>query len=109
VAESTGGSVEVYEDPYAAVKDADVIYTDTWVSMGQEAETETRVAALRPYQVNDDLIRRAGKKAVIMHCLPAHRGYEITDSAADSPQSVIFQQAENRLHVQKAILVTLMS
>ncbi len=109
VAETTGGSVEVYEDPYAAVKDADVIYTDTWVSMGQEAETETRVAALRPYQVNDDLIRRAGKNAVIMHCLPAHRGYEITDSAADSKQSVIFQQAENRLHAQKAILVTLMS
>src|SRR4051812_28936904 len=109
VAERTGGSVEVYEDPYAAVKDADVIYTDTWVSMGQEAETETRVAALRPYQVNDDLIRRAGKNAVVMHCLPAHRGYEITDSAADSKQSVIFQQAENRLHAQKAILVTLMS
>jgi ornithine carbamoyltransferase len=109
VAERTGGSVEVYEDPYAAVKDADVIYTDTWVSMGQEAETDTRVAALRPYQVNDDLIRRAGKNAVVMHCLPAHRGYEITDSAADSKQSVIFQQAENRLHAQKAILVTLMS
>ncbi|MBI1257249.1 MAG: ornithine carbamoyltransferase [Chloroflexi bacterium] len=109
VAEHNGGSVEVYEDPYAAVKDADVIYTDTWVSMGQEAETETREAALRPYQVNDDLIRKAGKNAVIMHCLPAHRGHEITDSAADSKQSVIFQQAENRLHIQKAILVTLMS
>ena len=109
VAERNGGSVEVYEDPYRAVKDADVIYTDTWVSMGQEAETETRVAALRPYQVNDDMIRKAGKNAVIMHCLPAHRGYEITDSAADSQQSVIFQQAENRLHIQKAILVTLMS
>jgi len=108
IAERTGGSVEAYEDPYAAVKNADVVYTDTWVSMGQEAETEERVAVLRPYQVNDDLVRAAGKNAVIMHCLPAHRGYEITDSAADSQQSVIFQQAENRLHVQKAILVTLM-
>ena len=109
IAERTGGSVEAYEDPHTAVKNADVIYTDTWVSMGQEAETEERVAALRPYQVNDDLVRRAGKNAVVMHCLPAHRGYEITDGVADSKQSVIFQQAENRLHIQKAILVTLMS
>lgn len=109
IAERTGGSVEAYEDPYTAVKNADVVYTDTWVSMGQEGETEERVAALRPYQVNDDLMRKAGKNAVVMHCLPAHRGYEITDSTADSKQSVIFQQAENRLHIQKAILVTLMS
>ncbi len=109
VAERTGGSVETYEDPYRAVKNADVVYTDTWVSMGQEAETETRVAALRPYQVNDDLLRQAGKQAIVMHCLPAHRGNEITDSVADGAQSAIFQQAENRLHAQKAILVTLMS
>jgi ornithine carbamoyltransferase len=108
-AEQRGGSVEVYEDPYTAVKSADVVYTDTWVSMGQEAETEQRVAALRPYQLNDDLLRQAEKTAVAMHCLPAHRGYEITDSVADGKQSVIFQQAENRLHIQKAILVTLMS
>jgi ornithine carbamoyltransferase len=108
-AEQRDGSVEVYEDPYTAVKNADVVYTDTWVSMGQEAETEQRVAALRPYQLNADLLRQAEKTAVAMHCLPAHRGYEITDSVADGKQSVIFQQAENRLHIQKAILVTLMS
>jgi ornithine carbamoyltransferase len=108
IAERTGGSVELYEDPAQAVKNADVIYTDTWVSMGQEAETEARVAALRGYQVNDDLLKRAGKQAIVMHCLPAHRGHEITDSVADGSQSAIFQQAENRLHIQKAILVTLM-
>jgi ornithine carbamoyltransferase len=108
IAERNGGSLEAFEDPYAAVKNADVVYTDTWVSMGQEAETETRVAALGPYQVNDELMRQAGKQAVVMHCLPAHRGREITDSVADSEQSVIFQQAENRLHIQKAILVSLM-
>ena len=108
-AERSGGSMEAYEDPYTAVKQADVVYTDTWVSMGQEAETEQRTAALRPYQLNNDLMRQAGKHAVAMHCLPAHRGYEITDGVADGKQSVIFQQAENRLHVQKAILVTLMS
>jgi len=85
------------------------VYTDTWVSMGQEGETAERVSALRPYQVNDDLIRSAGKGAIVMHCLPAHRGYEITDSVADGTQSAIFQQAENRMHIQKAILVTLMS
>ncbi len=108
IAERTGGTIEAYEDPYTAVKNADVVYTDTWVSMGQEAETEQRLAALRPYQVNDDLLRRADKHAIVMHCLPAHRGDEITDSVADGDQSVIFQQAENRLHAQKAVLVTLM-
>jgi ornithine carbamoyltransferase len=76
--------------------------------MGQ-AETPERIAALTPYQVNDDLLRRASKNAIVMHCLPAHRGQEITDSTADSAQSAIFDQAENRLHIQKAILVTLMS
>ncbi len=108
IAERTGGSIEAYEDPYTAVKNADVVYTDTWVSMGQETETEQRVEALRPYQVNDDLLRRADKHAIVMHCLPAHRGDEITDSVADGEQSAIFQQAENRLHAQKAVLVTLM-
>ncbi len=108
IAERNGGSLEAYEDPFKAVRNADVVYTDTWVSMGQEAETEQREAALRPYQLNADLLRQAGKNAVVMHCLPAHRGNEITDDVADGNQSVIFQQAENRLHVQKAILVTLM-
>lgn len=108
IAERNGGTVEAYEDPYTAVKNADVVYTDTWVSMGQ-TETPERIAALTPYQVNDDLMRHAGKNAIVMHCLPAHRGQEITDSTADSAQSAIFDQAENRLHIQKAILVTLMS
>jgi ornithine carbamoyltransferase len=108
IAERNGGSLEAYENPETAVQGADVVYTDTWVSMGQEAETEQREAALRPYQVNDELIRRAGSNAIVMHCLPAHRGHEITDSVADGVQSAIFQQAENRMHIQKAILVTLM-
>ena len=105
IAEQTGGSIEAYEDPYTAIKNADVVYTDTWVSMGQETETEQRIEALRSYQVNDDLLRHAGKHAIVMHCLPAHRGHEITDSAADGAQSAIFQQAENRLHAQKAVLL----
>lgn len=108
IAEKHGGSIEAFETPSLAVKDADVIYTDTWVSMGQESETAEREALLRPYQVNDDLVRHASKHAIVMHCLPAHRGHEITDSVADSAQSAIFQQAENRMHVQKAILATLM-
>ena len=108
IAERNGGSLEAYENPETAVQGADVVYTDTWVSMGQEAETEQREAALRPYQVNDELVRRAGTNAIVMHCLPAHRGHEITDSVADGVQSAIFQQAENRMHIQKAILATLM-
>lgn len=108
IAGRNGGSVESFETPSLAVKDADVIYTDTWVSMGQESETAEREALLRPYQVNDDLVRHAGKNAIVMHCLPAHRGHEITNSVADGAQSAIFQQAENRMHIQKAILVTLM-
>ncbi len=108
-ADRTGSTVEAYEDPYTAVKNADVVYTDTWVSMGQEDETQKRRTDLRPYQLNDDLLRHAGKNAIAMHCLPAHRGDEITDSVADGVQSAIFQQAENRLHAQKAVLVTLMA
>lgn len=108
VAEKHGGSIEAFETPSLAVKDADVVYTDTWVSMGQESETAEREALLRPYQVNDELVRHASKNAIVMHCLPAHRGHEITDSVADSAQSAIFQQAENRMHIQKAILATLM-
>ncbi len=108
IAERNGGSVEAFESPALAVQGADVIYTDTWVSMGQESETAEREALLRPYQVNDDLMRKAGEQAIVMHCLPAHRGHEITDSVADGRQSAIFQQAENRMHIQKAILVTLL-
>jgi ornithine carbamoyltransferase len=108
-AERNGGKISVFESPEAAVESADIIYTDTWVSMGDEEETEIRLKAFTPYQVNDDLVARANKYAIVMHCLPAHRGMEITDVVADGPQSVIFPQAENRLHMQKAILVRLMS
>lgn len=109
LAQRTGASVTVYHDPAEAVKNADVIYTDTWVSMGQEAEAQVRLEAMRPYQVNEQLVRRASKDAIVLHCLPAHRGQEITDEVADGPHSMIFPQAENRLHVQKAILVRLMA
>ncbi|MEZ4671495.1 MAG: ornithine carbamoyltransferase [Anaerolineae bacterium] len=108
IAERNGGKIEVYNDPNKAVEGADIVYTDTWVSMGQEKETAKRLETLQPYQVNDALLQRANKYAIVMHCLPAHRGQEITDEVADGAQSVIFPQAENRLHMQKAILVELM-
>ena len=87
---------------------ADAVYTDVWASMGQESEAEERRKVFLPYQVNEDLMARAGEDAIFMHCLPAHRGDEVTDGVADAPQSVIFQQAENRLHAQKAILLVLL-
>lgn len=95
--------------PQQAVEGADIIYTDTWISMGQEAETEERRGIFAPYQVNKKLLEMAGKQCIVMHCLPAHRGDEITDDVADGSQSAIFQQAENRLHAQKAILVHLLA
>jgi len=104
-----GITVEMVNDPKVAVRNADVIYTDTWVSMGQEEETEKRLPLFKPFQVNDQLLRQANKEAIVLHCLPAHRGQEITDEVADGPQSRIFPQAENRLHAQKAILVRLMA
>lgn len=104
-----GTSVQVVADPVAAVQGADVLYTDTWVSMGQEEDTQRRLQDLASYQINNDLLAQAAPKAIVMHCLPAHRGQEITDAVADGPQSAIFAQAENRLHAQKAILVHLMS
>jgi ornithine carbamoyltransferase len=103
VAGATGGSVEVLHDPRAAVRGADVVYTDVWTSMGQEHESAERRAAFAGFQVNAGLIRQAGD-AVVMHCLPAHRGEEITDEVIDGPQSAVFDQAENRLHAQKAVL-----
>ena len=95
-------------DPVTAVQDAHVIYTDTWVSMGQEDEIATRVKIFDGFQINTALLNHAHPGAIVLHCLPAHRGQEITDEVADGPQSVIFQQAENRLHAQKAILVKLL-
>ena len=91
-----------------AVKDADVIYTDVWASMGQEAEAEERRKIFMPFQVNKDLIKHAKKDYIFMHCLPAHRGEEVTDDVVDSPNSVVFDEAENRLHTQKAAMALVM-
>lgn len=96
-------------DPEMAVRHADVIYTDTWVSMGQEEEKEQRVAVFKPYQINEALLAKAPKHAIVMHCLPAYRGVEITDGVMDGPQSVVFQEAENRLHFQKGLLACLLA
>ena len=100
---------EVLADPYAAVEGADVVYTDTWTSMGQEAEAEARLAAFQGFAVTEDLMAAASPEAVFMHCLPAHRGEEVAAEVADGPQSVIFDEAENRLHVQKAVMMLLMA
>ncbi len=100
--------VEVFENPVDAVKDADIVYTDVWVSMGQESEAEERKKKFMPYQVNSELVKHAKDDYLFMHCLPAHRGEEVTDEVADSPNSVIFDEAENRLHVQKAIMALVM-
>jgi ornithine carbamoyltransferase len=104
-----GSKVTVLHDPHAAVHAADVIYTDTWTSMGQEAETKKRELVFPPFQVNQALVSEARSHVIVMHCMPAHRNHELTDEVADGPHSVIFQQAHNRLHAQKAILVKLLS
>ena len=96
--------VAVTDDPVAGIEGADVVYTDTWTSMGQEEEAEQRRALFPPFQVNQDLLGHAADHAIVLHCLPAHRGDEITDEVADGPQSRLFPQAENRLHAQKAVL-----
>lgn len=106
-AAATGASVELTRDLRAAVEGADVIYTDTFTSMGQEAEHDVRLAALKAYQVDMNLVRRAGPQVKVMHCLPAHWGEEITEEVLYSPNSVVFDQAENRLHAQKAIMAAL--
>ena len=102
-------TIEVITDPVAAVKDAEVVYTDVWASMGQESEAAERRKVFLPYQVNSDLMKHARKDAYVMHCLPAHRGDEITDEVIDSKQSIVFNEAENRMHVQKAIIVKLLN
>jgi ornithine carbamoyltransferase len=109
VADATGTRITLLRDPLEAARDADVLYTDTWTSMGQEAEAEKRRLAFAGYQVNEELLKVAKPDVIVMHCLPAHRGQEITDAVADGPNSVLFQQAENRLHAQKAILVKLLA
>jgi ornithine carbamoyltransferase len=107
-ASESGSQIKFNRDPYAAVKDAHVIYTDTWTSMGQEEEAKKREAVFPPYQVNENLVNTADKDAIVLHCLPAHRGQEITDDVADGSHSRLFPQAHNRLHAQKAIIVKLL-
>jgi ornithine carbamoyltransferase len=107
-ARRTGASIEILRDPWVAVKGADVLYTDVWTSMGQEKEEARRLEVFGPYQLNERLMAAAQPDAIVMHCLPAHRGQEITTGALDGPHSVVLDQAENRLHVQKAILIRLL-
>lgn len=108
IAAQSGSRVRCLRDPHAAVKNANVIYTDTWTSMGQEEEAQKREKVFPPYQVNMKLVNEADKDAIVMHCLPAHRGQEITDEVADGPHSVLFPQAHNRMHAQKAIVARLL-
>ena len=104
-AKQSGGMVEVVNDPVNAVRGMDAVYTDVWVSMGEEAKAEDRLRLLRPYQVNEELMSRANSGAVFMHCLPAVKGYEVTEGVFESPQSAVFDEAENRMHTIKAVMV----
>lgn len=104
LAQESGSKIEVLNDPFAAVTDADAVYTDVWASMGQEEETAERAKVFAPFQVNQELVDAAKPDAIVLHCLPAHRGAEITDEVLDGPQSVVLDEAENRLHAQKAVL-----
>jgi ornithine carbamoyltransferase len=108
LAQASGARLTVSHDPQAAVQGADVLYTDVWTSMGQEEEHARRLKDFRDFQVNDRLVSLASPDVLVMHCLPAHRGEEITDAVMDGPRSVVFDEAENRLHMQKAILVRLL-
>jgi len=107
-AEVSGAKLVITDSPTGAVKDADIIYTDVWTSMGQEAENEQRLKAFQDYQVNEDLLEQAKKDYLFMHCLPAHRGEEVSAEVIDGPHSVVFDQAGNRLHAQKALLVEIL-
>ena len=102
-------TIEILHDPYIAVKDSDVIYTDVWASMGQKKEAEERRRLFSTFQVNEQLMKSTGKDTLFMHCLPAERGVEVTDSVCDAPYSIIFDQAENRMHAQNAIMLSLMN
>jgi len=106
---ATQGTIELFRAPEEAVSGAQAVYTDVWASMGQESETKSRAVVFAPYQVNTKLMSQAAPDAVFLHCLPAHRGSEVTDEVMESPRSIVFDQAENRLHVQKAILLMLLS
>jgi ornithine carbamoyltransferase len=108
IAVETGGAIEIGTDPVAAATGADVLYTDVWASMGQEAEATERALVFQPYQLDERLIDAASPDVLVMHCLPAHRGEEIADTAIDGKHAVVFDQAENRLHTQKALLVFLL-
>lgn len=108
IAKENNCIIEIKQNAKNIVENADIIYTDVWVSMGDEKEREMRERVFAPYQVNEDLVKHAKKDCIVMHCLPAHRGYEITDAIIDGKHSVVFDQAENRLHAQKAILVKLL-
>ena len=108
ISEQTGGSITLLNDPVKAVTGADAVYTDVCTSMGFEHEATKRAPIFKPYQVNEALMAHAQPHAIFMHCLPAHRNAEVTDAVLDGPQSVVFDQAENRLHAQKAILLTLL-
>ena len=109
IAKLKGCTVELFQNPYQAAEGADVIYTDTWVSMGQEAEKDAREKLFLPYQVNDKMAEKANKDWIFLHCLPAHRGQEVSAEVIDGPHSVVFDQAENRMHAQKAILLAVLS
>ncbi|MDP3920917.1 MAG: ornithine carbamoyltransferase [Candidatus Omnitrophota bacterium] len=109
VAKRTGARIEAFEDPKDAVRDADFVYTDVWVSMGQEKDSAKKSKAFETYQINPKLLARCRRQPFVMHCLPAHRGEEITDGVIESKKSIVFEQAENRLHIQKAILLHLCS
>jgi ornithine carbamoyltransferase len=106
---NTGSKLEMFKAPAEAVKNAAIIYTDVWISMGQEKDRDERLKAFKNYQVNMKLLEKTGKDVMVMHCLPAHRGEEITDEVMDGPNSIVFDQAENRLHTQKAIMKLLMT
>ena len=108
IGEKTGSKILITDDPVTAVKDSQVVYTDVWASMGQESLADARIPVFQPYQVNEQLMSHADKDAIILHCLPAHRGEEITDEAIEGVQSKVWEQAENRMHAQKALMVSLL-